>query len=74
MLLSNRLNLSQIKGSETMLNWVVIFFIIALVAGVFGFTGIAAQAVGIAQILFFIFIVLFLISLILHVRIGRNGK
>ena len=47
-----------------MLNYAVIFLVIALVAGLFGFTGIAASAVGIAKILFFIFIVLFVASLI----------
>lgn len=49
-----------------MLTWVLIFLGIAIVAAVFGFTGIAVQAAGIAKILFFIFIVLFLISLIIH--------
>ena len=39
-----------------MLRWAAIFFIIALVAGVFGFGGIAAGAVEIAKILFFIFL------------------
>ncbi len=47
-----------------MLNYTVIFLVIALVAGLFGFTGIAAGAVEIAKILFFIFIVLFVASLI----------
>ncbi|MCA9774358.1 MAG: DUF1328 domain-containing protein, partial [Myxococcales bacterium] len=39
-----------------MLSWVLAFFIIALIAGLFGFTGIAAGAVGIAKILFFVFV------------------
>lgn len=47
-----------------MLRWALIFFIIAIVAALFGFGGIAATATGIAQILFYIFLVLFLISLI----------
>ena len=47
-----------------MLHYAVVFFIIALVAAVFGFGGIAAGAVEIAKILFFIFIVLFLASLL----------
>ena len=47
-----------------MLNYAVVFLVIALVAGLFGFTGIAAGAVEIAKILFFIFIVLFVASLI----------
>ncbi|MGD1089331.1 MAG: DUF1328 domain-containing protein [Verrucomicrobiota bacterium] len=49
-----------------MLRWTIIFLIIALVAGLLGFTAIAGTAMGIAKILFFIFLILFLVSLILH--------
>lgn len=41
-----------------MLHYAVVFFVIALIAALFGFGGIAAGAVGIAKILFFVFIVL----------------
>jgi uncharacterized membrane protein YtjA (UPF0391 family) len=44
-----------------MFRWAAIFFVIALFAALFGFTGIAA---GIAKILFFMFVVLFLIAII----------
>jgi uncharacterized membrane protein YtjA (UPF0391 family) len=44
-----------------MLRWAAIFFIIAIVAAVFGFGGIAEGAATIAQVLFFVFIVLFVI-------------
>jgi uncharacterized membrane protein YtjA (UPF0391 family) len=44
--------------SATMLHYAVVFFIIALVAAVFGFGGIAASAVGIAKILFIVFAIL----------------
>jgi len=54
-----------------MLNWALIFLIIALIAAAFGFGGIAAAATGIAKILFFIFLVLFLISLV--VGFARRG-
>ena len=37
-----------------MLSWAVTFFIVALVAAVFGFTGVAVAAAGIAKILFFV--------------------
>jgi uncharacterized membrane protein YtjA (UPF0391 family) len=47
-----------------MLRWALIFFVVALVAAVFGFLGIAVAAAGIAKILFFIFLVLFLVSLV----------
>jgi uncharacterized membrane protein YtjA (UPF0391 family) len=50
-----------------MLNWALMFFVIALLAAVFGFTGIAVASAGIAKILFFLFLVLFLVSLVAHV-------
>jgi uncharacterized membrane protein YtjA (UPF0391 family) len=46
-----------------MLHWALIFLVIALVAGLFGFGGIASTATGMAQILFVIALVLFIISL-----------
>ncbi len=50
-----------------MLYWAAVFFIIAIVAALFGFGGIAAGAVSIAKVLFFIFLILFIISLIFGV-------
>ena len=47
-----------------MLHYAVVFFVIALIAALFGFGGIAAGAAEIAKVLFFIFVVLFVISLI----------
>lgn len=47
-----------------MLRWAIAFFIIALLAAVLGFTGIAMAAAGVAKILFYIFVVLFLFSLV----------
>jgi len=41
-----------------MLNWAAIFFVIAIVAAVLGFTGIAGSSMQIAKILFFVFIIL----------------
>ncbi|MCH8685844.1 DUF1328 domain-containing protein [Pedomonas mirosovicensis] len=48
-----------------MLYWAAAFFIIALIAALFGFSGIAVASVGIAKIIFFVFLILFLISLVL---------
>ncbi|MEJ7670686.1 MAG: DUF1328 domain-containing protein [Casimicrobiaceae bacterium] len=48
-----------------MLRLAVIFFVVAIIAAVFGFGGIAVGATEIAKILFYIFIVLFVVSLIL---------
>jgi uncharacterized membrane protein YtjA (UPF0391 family) len=47
-----------------MLHWALVFLIIALIAGVFGFTGVYLAAAGIAKILFFIFLVLLIVSLL----------
>jgi uncharacterized membrane protein YtjA (UPF0391 family) len=47
-----------------MLYYAALFFVIALVAALFGFGGIAAGAAEIAKVLFFIFLVLFVVSLI----------
>jgi len=55
-----------------MLGWALVFFIVALVAAVFGFGGIAVAAAGIAKFLFFVFLVLFLASLILHLMRGSS--
>jgi uncharacterized membrane protein YtjA (UPF0391 family) len=47
-----------------MLYWSIVFLIIALVAAFFGFTGVYLAAAGIAKVLFFVFLVLFIISLL----------
>jgi uncharacterized membrane protein YtjA (UPF0391 family) len=47
-----------------MLQYAAVFFVIALIAAVFGFTGIAVGAAEIAKVLFFIFLALFVISLL----------
>ncbi len=47
-----------------MLNWAVIFFVIALVTAILGFSSVAAASAGIAKILFFLFLILFVISLV----------
>jgi uncharacterized membrane protein YtjA (UPF0391 family) len=54
------------KKEKAMLRMALAFFIVALVAGVLGFTGIALATAGIAKILFYIFVVLFALSLVGH--------
>jgi uncharacterized membrane protein YtjA (UPF0391 family) len=49
-----------------------VFFVIALVAAVFGFGGIAAGAVEIGKILFFIFLVLAVVSFVINALRGRR--
>ncbi|HEY3742735.1 MAG TPA: DUF1328 domain-containing protein [Bryobacteraceae bacterium] len=53
-----------------MLHYAVVFLIIALVAALFGFGVIASAAAGIAKILFFVFLVLFIVSLLA----GRRAR
>jgi uncharacterized membrane protein YtjA (UPF0391 family) len=53
-----------------MLYYAVVFLVIALIAGALGFFGVAGAAVGIAKILFFVFLVLFVVSLLLGRRAG----
>ena len=55
-----------------MLRWAVAFFIVAIVAAIFGFGDIAAAATGVAKILFYVFLILFLISLISGVTLRRR--
>lgn len=45
-----------------MLHYAVVFLVIALIAAVFGFGGIAASAVGIAKILFVVFLILAVVT------------
>ena len=47
-----------------MLHYAIVFFVIALIAAVFGFGGIAASAVGIAKILFFVFVILAVLTFV----------
>ena len=54
-----------------MLGWAVTFLVIALIAGAFGFGGIASASAGIAQILFFIFLAPFVIAMIVLALKGR---
>jgi uncharacterized membrane protein YtjA (UPF0391 family) len=51
-----------------MLRWALLFLIVALIAGLFGFTTVAGTAYAAAKILFFVFLVLFVIALLLGNR------
>jgi uncharacterized membrane protein YtjA (UPF0391 family) len=59
-------NLTGTLKEVVMLRWALGFFILALIAAVLGFSGVALAAAGIAKIIFFIFLVLFLVSLVSH--------
>lgn len=51
-----------------MLRWALIFLVIALIAGAFGFFGLEGTAMYFARVLFFLFLVIFVISLVLGRR------
>ncbi len=54
-----------------MLGWALTFLVVALIAAVFGFGGIASASAGIAQILFFVFLLLFVIALVARAVKGK---
>ncbi len=55
-----------------MLGWVVTLLIIALIAGILGFGGIAGASIEIAKAIFFIAVVLFIVSAVVSVARGRR--
>ena len=56
------------RGLITMLNWALAFFLIAILAAILGFTGVAVAFAGMAKILFFVFLIVFLVALAMGVR------
>jgi uncharacterized membrane protein YtjA (UPF0391 family) len=65
---SERSTLKQ--NEEVMVRWAILFFVVALIAALFGFGGLAGDAAWIGQILLFVFLILAVVSLIL----GRRGS
>jgi uncharacterized membrane protein YtjA (UPF0391 family) len=61
---------SRRPGELVMLNYAIVFLVIALVAAVLGFSGIAAGAAGIAKILFVVFLVLAIAGFVFGRRRG----
>jgi uncharacterized membrane protein YtjA (UPF0391 family) len=55
----------------TLLRWALLFFLISIVAGLLGFTGISEATADIARFLFYVFVVIFLVLLILGLTIFR---
>ncbi|HZV59391.1 MAG TPA: DUF1328 domain-containing protein [Candidatus Eremiobacteraceae bacterium] len=49
-----------------MLRWALGFFVVAIIAALLGFSGIAVASAGIAKLIFYVFLVLFLVSLVGH--------
>ena len=55
----------------TLLKWALVFFLISVVAGLFGFTDISVATADVARFLFYVFVVIFLVLLILGLTIFR---
>ena len=55
-----------------MLNWALTFLVLALIAGVFGFGGVAAASIDIAKILFVVFLILFVVAAAVHALRGKS--
>jgi uncharacterized membrane protein YtjA (UPF0391 family) len=55
-----------------MFGWVVTFLIVALIAGILGFGGVAGASIEMAKIIFFIAVVLFLVSAVVGLARGRS--
>jgi len=56
-----------------MLSWVITFFILAVIASILGFGGVAGEFMEIAKILAIIFVILFVISAVYNLVSGRRG-
>jgi len=54
-----------------MLGWAAGFLVIALLAALFGFTGLALATAGVAQVIFWVFLALFVVAVV--VRLIRGG-
>lgn len=57
-----------------MLKWALVFFVVSLIAALFGFTGIAAGAAAVAKILFYIAVFLFILFLVLGLFVFKAVK
>jgi uncharacterized membrane protein YtjA (UPF0391 family) len=61
-----------VRRKTNMLRWALIFFVISIVAAIFGFGGISEATADIAQILFYVFLGIFVVMLILGLVAGKK--
>jgi uncharacterized membrane protein YtjA (UPF0391 family) len=61
----------KLRKERHMLHWAMTFLVIALIAAVLGFGGVAAISIEMARIVFGVFIVLFIVTAIIHVLGGK---
>ena len=57
---------------STILKWAIVFFVISLVAALFGFTGIAAGSADIARVLFFVFLAICVVLFVLGLTVYKS--
>ena len=57
-----------------MLRWALIFLIISMIAALFGFTAVAGAAAEIARVLFYIFVTIFLVTLVLGLMAAESVR
>jgi uncharacterized membrane protein YtjA (UPF0391 family) len=62
----------EFESESVMLSWVVTFLVIALIAGVLGFGGVAGASIEIAKTIFFIAVILFIVSAVIGLTRGRT--
>jgi uncharacterized membrane protein YtjA (UPF0391 family) len=55
-----------------MLHYALVFLVLGLIAALLGFTGIAGASIGVAKVLFFVFIAIFAVMLLMGGRRGRG--
>jgi uncharacterized membrane protein YtjA (UPF0391 family) len=55
----------------SLLKWALIFFVISVIAAIFGFTEISAASADVARLLFYIFVVIFIVLLVLALAVFR---
>jgi uncharacterized membrane protein YtjA (UPF0391 family) len=70
--ISSIARMSKQNTEGVMLSWVVTFLVVALIAGILGFGGVAGVSIEIAKTIFFIAVVLFLISAVVGLARGRT--
>jgi uncharacterized membrane protein YtjA (UPF0391 family) len=65
--------LTALETGGHMLQWALAFLILTLVAAFFGFAGVAVASAGIAKILFYIFVIIFAVTLLAGVLEGGRA-
>jgi uncharacterized membrane protein YtjA (UPF0391 family) len=65
--------LSTVNAEDLMFGWALTFLVIALIAGVLGFGGVAIISIEMAKIIFTVAIILFLVSVIIGFVRGRSA-